>query len=289
MMKQYVQELEKRKNPEKRQYLKNLLADWKVSFQTQKFKTFFQRGENIIVDYPFGQPASPNAKKVLLTAHYDAVFWSPGANDNGSAVAVLLELINRLKNRPVLPTALRFVFFDLEDTQPSLSGSRAYIQNFGVDDIEKVYNLEMVGMGEVLMLWPSEEKDAQDGWLKTIADSARRQNFSLFHLPAKRVALIKFPAERGFVSDHIPFVESGCQACSLTVLPKEDLRFAHILKGEQRLKFVFNLLKYNFFAEKADIPKILRHYHNKNDRSEFISEATLQKVANVLQGAVFAG
>jgi hypothetical protein len=40
------------------------------------------------------------APKVVLTAHYDGVRETPAANDNGSGVAVLLELAAALRDRP---------------------------------------------------------------------------------------------------------------------------------------------------------------------------------------------
>jgi len=46
---------------------------------------------------------------------------------------------------------------DLEDGLAVRSGSRQYVKQFGVSNVEKVYNLEMVGMGRILLLWPSKE------------------------------------------------------------------------------------------------------------------------------------
>jgi hypothetical protein len=40
------------------------------------------------------------ASRVVLTAHYDGVRGTPAANDNGSGVAVLLELAAALRDRP---------------------------------------------------------------------------------------------------------------------------------------------------------------------------------------------
>ncbi|NVL90498.1 MAG: M28 family peptidase [Desulfobacterales bacterium] len=51
---------------------------------------------------------------VLVGAHYDTVSWSPGANDNGSAVAALLEL-SRLFSTKSTNRTLRFVAFANEE------------------------------------------------------------------------------------------------------------------------------------------------------------------------------
>ncbi|MDD1612148.1 MAG: M28 family peptidase [Methylococcaceae bacterium] len=51
---------------------------------------------------------------ILIGAHYDSVWGSPGANDNGSGVAALLELSRRFKEvQPAV--SLRFVAFVNEE------------------------------------------------------------------------------------------------------------------------------------------------------------------------------
>ena len=52
---------------------------------------------------------------ILVGAHYDSVVGSPGANDNGSGVAVLLELSRRL--RALTPArSVRMVAFTNEES-----------------------------------------------------------------------------------------------------------------------------------------------------------------------------
>jgi hypothetical protein len=51
---------------------------------------------------------------IIVGAHYDSVSYSPGANDNGSAVAALLELSRIFRDRSVGRT-LRFVAFPNEE------------------------------------------------------------------------------------------------------------------------------------------------------------------------------
>jgi peptidase M28-like protein len=55
-----------------------------------------------------------DAEILVVGAHYDTAFLTPGANDNGSGVAVLLELAERLKDVP-LERTVRFVFFVNEE------------------------------------------------------------------------------------------------------------------------------------------------------------------------------
>lgn len=51
---------------------------------------------------------------ILVGAHYDSVIGSPGANDNGSGVAAMLELARLLADHP-LPRTVRFVAFVNEE------------------------------------------------------------------------------------------------------------------------------------------------------------------------------
>lgn len=51
---------------------------------------------------------------VVVGAHYDSVSGCPGANDNGTGVAAVLELAQRLSGRPQ-PRTIRFVAFVNEE------------------------------------------------------------------------------------------------------------------------------------------------------------------------------
>lgn len=96
----------------------------------------------------------PNAgsrdSTLLIGAHYDTVHGSPGADDNASGVAVMLEcarVIGRMPRR----RSLKFVAFDAEERQPEvgLHGSTAYVSGLQAASdapaITAAYILEMVG------------------------------------------------------------------------------------------------------------------------------------------------
>ena len=56
--------------------------------------------------------------ELLIVSHYDTVRDAPGANDNGSAITVMLEAARVLSQSP--PTAaVRFVSFNLEEQNPA--------------------------------------------------------------------------------------------------------------------------------------------------------------------------
>jgi len=82
----------------------------------------------------------------VIGAHYDSVFECPGANDNGSAVATLLELARLLPGR----NDLRFVLFANEEPPfyktPGM-GSRVYVDQLiqKTQPIKNMICLETMG------------------------------------------------------------------------------------------------------------------------------------------------
>jgi Zn-dependent M28 family amino/carboxypeptidase len=64
-----------------------------------------------------------NPKKIVIGAHYDSFEDTPGADDNASAVAVLLGLAGMMKNIENLPFDTELVFYACEE--PPFFGSDA--------------------------------------------------------------------------------------------------------------------------------------------------------------------
>jgi hypothetical protein len=82
---------------------------------------------------------------VELGAHYDTVHGSPGADDNASGVAVVLE-VARLAAATRTERSLRFCFYALEEE--GLLGSRAHAQRVAAradERLDGVLVLDMVG------------------------------------------------------------------------------------------------------------------------------------------------
>jgi Peptidase family M28 len=77
---------------------------------------------NIIVELPGRERPE---EVVLVGAHFDAVWQAPGADDNGTGTAALLEMARVLKDHPTKRT-IRLVFFNLEEA--GLVGSSAYVK-----------------------------------------------------------------------------------------------------------------------------------------------------------------
>jgi len=86
---------------------------------------------------------------IVVGAHYDSVRGSPGANDNGSGVAALLELARHFASRETART-VRFVAFVNEEppffhTDEMGSGHYARAARSRNDDIRAMFSLETIG------------------------------------------------------------------------------------------------------------------------------------------------
>lgn len=100
-------------------------------------------GKNVVAKF------SPETPKLIIGGHFDSVPGSPGANDNASGTAVILEMARRL------PDALRkqiwFVSFDAEED--GLIGSAAFAASLSTNEIPKIkamLNFDMVGVNNNL-------------------------------------------------------------------------------------------------------------------------------------------
>jgi Zn-dependent M28 family amino/carboxypeptidase len=194
-------------------------------------KTF----RNIIADK---LTSAGDSGTILIGAHYDAAEGSPGADDNASGVAVMLETA-RLMSDIRLNRTVRFVAFTLEEPQPQsvnfLIGSRHFAEEAkkAGDKYEAVLILESVG-------YSSSDKGSQiipsfvrinapdiGNFLGVVANRASESIMKTFqsvaaeNVPELLVATYKVPFS-GYLmpetrfSDHSPFWDCGYPALMLT-------------------------------------------------------------------------
>jgi Zn-dependent M28 family amino/carboxypeptidase len=170
-------------------------------------------------------------KRIVVGAHYDTVQNSPGADDNASAVAALIELAHLLKETPQLNCDVELVFYDLEEA--GLYGSRYHAKTLKkqkanvvcmlcmdcvgfYSDEENSQNYPVSGMS---LLYGTKGDSlamvgrAQDTKLLTEAYKAFQQ--------ATTLKLVPFPAPKGpdivlSRSDHAPFWGEGYPALFFT-------------------------------------------------------------------------
>jgi aminopeptidase YwaD len=102
-----------------------------------------RRTENVVATRP-----GSGDTVVVVGAHYDSVPISPGANDNASGTAVVLELARVFAGSSGNAT-IRFVAFGAEEV--GLLGSAHYVDGLSTDERARVVamlNFDMVGVGD---------------------------------------------------------------------------------------------------------------------------------------------
>jgi hypothetical protein len=88
-------------------------------------------------------PGTANTKAVVLMAHYDSVPYGPGAADDGSGVATLLETARAVRAGPPLKNDLLLVFTDGEES--GLLGARAFLRHAWANGAGLIMNFDVRG------------------------------------------------------------------------------------------------------------------------------------------------
>ena len=259
----HIKNLEKKTNKERTDYVKQILNKMNVSFSVQPFRQRILKGENIIVD----QFCGDSRRQLLLTAHTNKYFSSPGANDNASGVAVLLEVIKHLSQLHLKKDAgLTIVFLDHEDGLAYLDGSNYFVNHTDVSRISFVLNLDGVGMGNSVTLSPkiaSSTSNDYIGYLLQYLDKNNVKHFS-FDLPPL------------LIEDHMPFIQKTVLAISLNLMPESDLAYLKDFTNKPWSKKLIEALFYRGSNRKNHPMTIMRHRHNELDTSDYIQEESLQ-------------
>jgi len=127
-------------------YIHSVFDDAGLSVREQDYQYNGQRVTNVLATVPATAEASAY---YVVGAHYDTVNSTPGADDNASAVAVMLELALRLR-RAKLNAPILFAAFTLEEPPAYLTGhqgSRIFVHGCQTngDRVLGALILEMVG------------------------------------------------------------------------------------------------------------------------------------------------
>ncbi|MEK6984001.1 MAG: M20/M25/M40 family metallo-hydrolase [Nanoarchaeota archaeon] len=261
MLLDYVKKLEYKHEIERLNALKQILQSKKIKFSEQKYDYMDSHGINLIVDI------GSSKKHIILSAHHDAVYRSPGANDDASGVAILVDVIEKLKKLK-LRNRVRIIFFD--DEENGRFGSISYVRNYGLLDLLAVYHLELCGYGDIIGLWPITKINKESHALKAIEDI----------LTEKKIYFEEIGQLPVFYGDDLSFTEAGfTHALSISVAPSED--------KESIKKFVkSNVFQIVFDYFTGRIPKMFQHYHSREDKSDYVSEGTLRMISDALVGTV---
>jgi hypothetical protein len=127
-------------------YIRTAWARHGLSVSEESYEVAAHSVMNLVVEQ---RGASTPKEIVVVGAHYDTAPGTPGANDNGTGVALLLEMARALKDEP-LPRTIRYVAFVNEEPPHFFSermGSRVHARRARQrgDDIVAMLSLETLG------------------------------------------------------------------------------------------------------------------------------------------------
>lgn len=170
---------------------------------------------------------------IVVSAHLDTVVGTPGADDDGTGVAALLELARVLRDEPLART-VRLAFFNLEEV--GLAGSRQHVtaRAGAKERVLGMMSLEMLGyftdepgsQRTPIPEIPGVFKPSTVGDFISIVGIKAHQAFSarleaemLKAAPGLKTARVDFlpiPAPDLLRSDHAPFLAAGLPAVMIT-------------------------------------------------------------------------
>jgi Zn-dependent M28 family amino/carboxypeptidase len=207
-------------------YIQQTLSQW-GEVELHKFQPEARVHQNLILHVP---GRKPKLAPIVIGAHYDGVPGSPGADDNASGVAVLLELARFFHSNPPR-RSLQLIAFDLEEY--GMVGSEVYAKQLAAQQqkIHLMLSLEMLG-------YCKQERNTQSypqplekfypdrgnfigliGNIPTIPLMLRLRH----HLQKAQVPCQWLPAgwqgkflRESRLSDHAPFWDAGYRAIMVT-------------------------------------------------------------------------
>lgn len=238
-----------------RQYIYDVLSQW-GKVETHEFEVRGKTFQNLILNLP-ATNSDRQKPPILIGAHYDTVPGTPGADDNATGVAVLLELARIFSAEPA-KYPLRLVAFDLEEY--GFTNENGVAVNSGAAEyadflqqqqqpVRLMISLEMLGYCDSTFgsqrypsplerIYPNQgDFIALIGNLPTIPDLIRlSRNMSQSGTPSEWLPVFNrgkiVPLTRR--SDHAPFWDRGYRAIMVT--DTANLRNPHYHKASDRIE-----------------------------------------------------
>lgn len=146
---------------------------------------------NVVARHP---SEDPNAPLVIIGGHYDTVPMGPGANDNASGTAVVVEVARELARSPIRNVAVRYVAFGAEEI--GLLGSKDYVGKLSATDrgrLALMMSIDMIAVGDRPVFGGTEF------WVREAMARAASQG----HNPMNHTGSLRR------MSDHASFLDAG--------------------------------------------------------------------------------
>jgi len=194
-----------------RDYLRRELGKMGCAVVEQAYSTTRRKAVNLEVVV---HGSRPRAAALVIGAHYDSAFGTPGADDNASAVAILLEMVRSL-SKARFRRDVRFVFYDCEEAPHYGTHEMGSQQHAAMLCARGVRLLGMVCLESVGYFPHRPRLDPRvPWWIRLIMRVGGGRN----------VAIVSDPASMGFGLQFVwAFLRSGHFPCVPAALPRRWL------------------------------------------------------------------
>lgn len=214
-------------------YLEAELASYGYRVERQEFEASREKVRNLLATLP--SQRAPGQRVIVVGAHYDSAHEAPGANDNGTGTAAVLELARRLKGLGETASSdIVFALYTNEEPpyfKTHLMGSRVHAKALKAAGapVQAMLSLETMGYfsdeaGSQKYPWPLNRFYPTQGdfiaFVATTPDlglvrSAVRSFRSHAMFPSEGIAAPRFIPGVDY-SDHAAFIDEGYPALMVT-------------------------------------------------------------------------
>jgi aminopeptidase S len=254
----HIEKLCKASKQERVALLSEVLDDNNIKYRIEEFKRGQAQGKNLIVDIQgegnvaSGADGSSLPKWLVIGAHLDRVERGQGAVDNGGGCAALIELIHRIREKPLENLRVTAVFFDLEEN--GLWGSAAYAKALKEKPFLMI-NMDVFAYGDEVWLYsPKADHPLVKASEKVDPNHPFTFDFAEAYPP----------------SDHLSFLQEKVDAVSFSLLPPDEV----------------DELEKMFGGDRTIRPKILALIHTPDDLPAKVNPEQMLAGINFMEEAI---
>ncbi|RLJ37824.1 M28 family peptidase [Acidovorax sp. 106] len=213
-------------------YLEQQLAAMGYGVERQEYTVAGKPVRNLQALLP--SRTAPGQRTVVVGAHYDSAHHTPGANDNATGTAAVLELARSLRNQGDTSADILFVLYTNEEPpyfKTPLMGSQVHAKALAAQNTRVVAMLSLETMGyysdvagsqkypwPLSLLYPSEGHfiafvgaTGDLGLVRTVVRSFRSHT----SFPSEGIAAPRFIPGVDY-SDHAAYIDAGYPALMVT-------------------------------------------------------------------------
>ncbi|WP_099191091.1 M28 family metallopeptidase [Tepidibacter mesophilus] len=217
---------------------------------------------------------NPNAKTIVIGAHYDCVD-TPGANDNGSGTVSLLE-IARVLSSEQLNYNIKFIAFGSEEI--GLIGSEKYVRDLSQSELNNIHcmiNLDMVGVGDTLGIFTSKrytnsfiadltEQYASKLGIRYKRDASTRSDHAPFEAVGIPVSFLMYEQDENYHTDkdtieniQLENLKNSCtivtqMVCDISNVSPKKVKDLKMLKVKDNIEIKLDAKENNYDKSKLD-------------------------------------